>query len=104
MCSRLRLVWALFALRSLNVQLACEDSHVFVAASREVDYQYVMRRHPWRNPHALGNRMGALERRENAFRPRKPDHSFQNMRVVGGDIFSATAIAKARLLPSGGAP
>jgi hypothetical protein len=44
-----------FALRSLNIQLAGQDTHVLVAAAREVDYQYVMRRHPRRNPQALGD-------------------------------------------------
>ena len=57
----------LVALGSLDIQFAGENTHVLIAASRKIDYQYVMRGHCGRNPHALSDCVRGLKRGKNAF-------------------------------------
>jgi hypothetical protein len=68
---------------SLNIQLAREDTHILVAATGEIDYQYVMRSHPRRNPKALGDGVGGFERGQNAFRASQLYNGFEDMGIVG---------------------
>src|ERR1700722_11490019 len=88
---------SLYALRSLDIQLTGENSHILVTASREIDYQYVMRRHGRCNPHAFSDRVSAFECRENAFCPSESNDRFEHMGIVRRDILGATTIVQRRM-------
>ena len=88
--------------RSLNVQLAGQNAHVLVAASREVHHQYVMGGQRGSKAQGLGHGVGAFERGKNAFSARERDDCVEGGGIVLRDVLGAAGVVKRGVLGADG--
>ncbi len=79
---------------SLDVQLAGQDAHVLIAASREVHHQYFMRWKSGSDAQGLGHGVRALERGQDAFGARQLDDRIERGGVVLRNIFGAAGVVQ----------
>src|SRR5580698_823387 len=87
---------------SLKFQLARENSHVFIAATGEVNNQYVTRAHAGSNAQGLGYSVRAFERRQNSLRARQLDDGIERRLIVLRYIFRASGIVQHGVLWTNG--
>ncbi len=73
-------------IRELQLQLAGKNSHILIAASREVHHQYVTLGHRRSDPNGLGHGVRAFKRRQNSFSPRQLHHRIERGRIVARHI------------------
>ena len=87
---------------SLKLQLAGQNAHILVAASREVHHQYVTGRERGSKAQSLGHGVRAFERGQNSFGPRELDDCIESGGIVLRDILGAAGVVQRGVLGADG--
>src|SRR6185312_10292202 len=82
---------------SFEIEFAGKNSHVFIAASGEVDYKYFMSPQRRSQPNALGHGMRTFKRRQNSLRARQLHRRLKRRFVGGAHVLRTPFIMQRRM-------